>query len=152
MKTKIANGEWTPCITNSYSKSRCYVNGVALRSSWEALFFMINPSLMYEKTRIPYSYNGVSHTYIIDFEDEIGKILYEIKPKSEMSDEVVKVKEKFAKQWCETHGYEYVFIDDDWFYENIWKIEEKYYNMKESIDGDTRRKIERTINSFSRRI
>lgn len=50
MKTNILNGTFTPNVTNSWAKSRCYIDTIPFRSSWEVLFYVLNPKLKYEKS------------------------------------------------------------------------------------------------------
>lgn len=119
MKNKIATGEFTPYVTNSWCSSRCMVDGVPYRSSQEAIFFIIT-GLPYEIMRIPYVDFDASHrTYIIDFHDEIEKILYEIKPTDLIDTPNVKLKELYAKNWCEKNGWTYQFINEAWFNDNL---------------------------------
>ena len=136
MKEKILRGEFTPNVTNSWANSKitfkiknCEYN---FRSTWEAVFFILNPHLLYESKRIKY-FNSVEQTYrnyIIDFEDIENRILYEIKPKSNKNDIIVKDKEEYAKMWCMENNYTFVFIDDDYFFENANKIDYIIYPKK----------------------
>ncbi len=87
MKDKIRRGEYTPQITNSWTKWDAIIvlddgSIKKFRSSWEACFWYCNQHLLYEKIRIPYELDGVNHNYIVDFYDDKNKILYELKPKS----------------------------------------------------------------------
>ena len=71
MKRKIANGEFTPCVTNSWSRSKCYMDNIPFRSSWEVMFYSLNKHLKYEVTRVPYiGLDNKIHNYILDFTDE----------------------------------------------------------------------------------
>jgi len=131
MKLKIKNGEFTPCITNSWCKSRIEIQKIPFRSCWEAVFYILNPNLQYEKIRIPYiNENGIEKIYIVDFVDYINKRIYEIKPKSEKK--LIKniLKEKSAKEWCINTGYDYICISDDYFIENAHKINYHLYDLK----------------------
>jgi|694.fasta_scaffold09700_10 hypothetical protein len=123
MKRKIANGEFTPCITNSWTrwKAQLNINGTIkkFRSMWEAAFYSLNTHLQYEVTRIPYIIDNNSHTYIVDFTDNTNKILYEIKPKSLVEHPRNIVKQTAAQNWCKNMGYSYVVIDDDWYISNF---------------------------------
>jgi hypothetical protein len=131
MKLKIKNGEFTPCITNSWCKSRIEIQGIPFRSCWEAVFYILNPNLQYEKIRIPYiDQNKIEKIYITDFVDFLNKKIYEIKPNSEKK--IIKnvLKEKAAKEWCINTGYEYICISDDYFIENAHKINYDLYDSK----------------------
>lgn len=122
MKELISSGKFTPNITNSWAKSRCKVLDKTFRSSWEAMFYLVNQNLEYEKIRIPYTYNGIKHYYITDFQDFTNKIIYEIKPKVNLDSNLVIEKENAAKEWCDINKWSYVFISEDWIDDNIITI------------------------------
>ncbi len=63
MKKKILNGDFTPAVTNSWGKTRCYVNGLPFRSSWEAIFHILHPTYNYENIRIPYELHKTNRIY-----------------------------------------------------------------------------------------
>ena len=121
MKEKISKGEFTPPITNSWTKWSAYAvrNGSIkkFRSSWEAAFWLLNEDLEYEKVRIPYRYNGEIKIYIVDFNSKTT--LYEIKPNSTKDNEKNLVKFKAADDWAHENGYEFKIVSDDWFVDNI---------------------------------
>ena len=96
---------------------------IKYRSSWEAVFHLLNPKLNYEKIRIPYYLEGLRKLYIVDFEDSDNKILYEIKPNSEINSKKNKIKEIAAKEWAVNNGYAYKIISDEWFLENVHKVD-----------------------------
>jgi len=137
MKQKIMNGEFTPCVTNSYANSRCYVDNIPFRSTWEAYFYLYFKHshgiiLEYEKIRIPYTYEHNKHTYIIDFAHESK--LYEIKPEGKFDDKV-RAKESAAKKYAYDNGLEYLFISNDWFHTNydsslLNNVDDKEYRHK----------------------
>ncbi len=140
MKEKIASGEFTPNITNSWTHKRIEVNGKKFRSAWEGVFHLLNPKLDYETIRIPYVYNENKHSYIIDFIDENKKILYEIKPSSLKENPKNLCKFKFAKKWCMKNDYKFVIISNDYFNKNAKKIDYGKYNclhksMKQFLKG-----------------
>ena len=107
MKDKIAKGEFTPARRNSRTHWTAEYNGQKFRSSWEAMWTAIYPDHLYETIRVPYTFKGSSHTYIVDFEDRENKIAYEIKPEEHANDQRVLAKEKAAVEWCKENGYEY---------------------------------------------
>ena len=148
MKKKIADGSFTPCVTNSWARSRVKVGGLPFRSSWEALFWIINQNLEYETLRIPYIFNGTTHNYILDFVDRENRIIYEIKPDGNLDDEKVKCKEKHAKLWAEENDYEFKFISSKYFKENIKEIEILYNNMFQGIDYRSCRLMMQSIKIF----
>jgi len=86
MKQKIADGLFTPKITNSFTHWDAIIdtgNDIKkFRSSWEACIWFSNQHWEYEKIRIQYiGEDSKPHTYIVDFFDPVNNILYEIKPK-----------------------------------------------------------------------
>ena len=120
IKKRILDGKFTPCVTNSWCKSRIYVNLpndriYPCRSSWEAVFAIANPHLEYEKIRIPYYKEDVLAIYIVDFVDELGKVLYEIKPKGQQEGDVYELKMSATRDWCKLNGYTLEIIDEVWY-------------------------------------
>ena len=147
IKNKILKGTFTPNVTNSWAKSRCYVDGIPFRSSWEAYFYLFNKIngiiLEYEKLRVLYTFEAKNHIYIVDFIDELHNIVYEIKPFSCLDDEKVRLKEQSAKAWCLTNNLEFVFISDDWFLKNF---DENLLKLVE--DKTTFEKMKRNLKQF----
>jgi hypothetical protein len=136
MKEKIAKGEFTPCVTNSWANSRCKLEidgfNKKYRSSWDAAFQILNPNCEYEKIRIPYisPEDNDWHNYITDFVDEDNKIIYEIKPDKLQETEVNKAKAKYAVKWTKENNYQYIIISNKWFKENSYKINFDKYDEK----------------------
>jgi len=126
IKKSIAEGKFTPCVTNSWAKSRCIVeitqgniiNKIKCRSSWDAYFQIRNPELLYERIRIPYVIKNELHNYIVDFVDIKNKIIYEIKPEGLCDLELNQIKFKAALDWCETNQYTFNIISNEWFETN----------------------------------
>lgn len=128
MKRKIASGDFTPNITNSWTSFSAFIfddsgNKMKFRSTWDAAFQLLNPECKYEKFRIPYNYNDTWHNYIIDFIDDVNRILYEIKPNSQRDDPKNICKMLSATSWSESNGFSYRIISDEWFYENANRID-----------------------------
>lgn len=127
MKDKIAKGEFTPCITNSWTKRTAFIkiDGIKkkFRSNWEAAFWVLNQHLEYEKIRIPYQFENKSHIYIVDFADLKNKILYEIKPDCLVEREKNIIKRKFATEWATENGYSYILISNEWYKNNVNDID-----------------------------
>lgn len=131
MKKLIELGKFTPCITNSWCKSRVIINNIPFRSSWEAVFYILNDKVEYEKIRIPYvNGDGIKKIYIVDFLDEQNKRLFEIKPKSNIHTPNNALKEQAAKKWASQNGYLYTIITDEYFYINAKKIDYNLYDPK----------------------
>lgn len=126
MKNKIQDGTFTPNITNTWTKWESFVTinstKKKFRSNWEAIFWLLNQDLKYEKTRIKYSFKDTSHTYIVDFTDDKKNIIYEIKPLNLVNDEKNVAKHNFATEWCNKNNYSYVIIDELYFKKNISTI------------------------------
>lgn len=121
LKRKIQNGEWIPYQFNSFVREKIVLkprNGggeFRFRSSWEIIFHVCNPGLKYEYTRIPYVFDGVMHNYIVDFTDETGRKLYEVKPESKRNDPENLQKFLAAEKWCAENGFEFVLITEKYF-------------------------------------
>jgi len=145
MKKLIKEGKFTPCVTNSWCYSRCYIDNIPFRSSWEALFYLLNNSLSYEKIRIEYYINDIKRIYITDFQDYNNKIIYEIKPNSEESTEINKAKKQYALKWCDENNWKYIIVGDNYFMENIENFKNKLYLVK---DKDTLKKLNNSIKNF----
>lgn len=122
VREKIKDGKFTPCVTNSWarSKTNVLIKGkiYKVRSSWEAFFYVLNPNLIYESLRIPYfdPDKGIHRNYIVDFLDLDGKKLYEIKPNN-LVDSSVHKKEATMK-WCSENKFEFIYITEDWIRKN----------------------------------
>jgi len=150
MKAKIARGEFTPCVTNSWARSRCVYNSITFRSTFELLFYIANTHLEFEVTRVPYEYKGKKHTYIVDFTDKEAKVLYEVKPTSELIDKKVETKMRAAVDWCSRNGYSYVFITEEQLKELLPRIEAKMTSISTLLTEDTLRKVKNTIRRLKR--
>jgi len=148
MKEKIKNKEFIPNAINSWrnEKYSLILNGkkINFRSSWEAFYNLVNKDLIYENTVIPYEYKKVKHNYIVDFSDHINKILYEIKPKSDINRQRTKNKTKSAKKWCKENNYKFIIINEDWFYENY----KKHKHLLENIDMINKERLQKNLRRF----
>lgn len=139
IKEKILTGQFTPCITNSWTKWKSYIkdengNTKKFRSNWDAAFWLLNKTCEYEKVRIKYNFNGENKIYIVDFCDVLNKKLYEIKPDSLKNNQKNIVKKQSAINWCNDNGYEYISVGDDWFKNNCSKIDFSLHpNLKNSF-------------------
>lgn len=154
MKKKIQSGEYTPIATNAWANSRVKIKTNVVcgdikcfRSTWEALFWIMNVDLEYEKIRIPYEHEQVFHNYITDFQDYENRIIYEVKPHSQLKTNAkVKSKEKAAKLWCEENGWEFVYITEDWFKANISRLDENV--LERRFDYESVMKLKKSIDRF----
>lgn len=142
MKSKIKNGEFTPNVTNSWCHSLIKIKFIRnnkliegkYRSSWEAMFQLMHPDLLYEKLRIPYFDNNVPHTYIVDFIDTNNKKIYEIKPESLCKTSKNVLKYNALQQWAKDNDYIIETITEKYFIKNKFNVsllkycEEEYKN------------------------
>lgn len=139
MKNKILSGEFTPPITNSWTKWKSFIviGDVTkkFRSNWEAVFWLLNKNdVEYEKLRIKYEFNNKIKVYIVDFYDEKNKIAYEIKPQSLKENEKNVIKEKYLVEFCKQNNIQYKCISDVWFKENINHVDFKAHpQLKKSF-------------------
>ena len=148
MKKKIKDGLFVPPVSNSWAKSRCDISfmrnnktlNIKLRSCWEAYFQLFYPDLLYEKLVIPYIYNNEYKNYIIDFVDHDKKTFYEIKPKSNLDDDKVKVKIMYAEKWAKENEYNFIIISNDWFENN--------YDEKLILNQSCTEKLIRNLKQF----
>lgn len=126
IKKRIKNGEYTPCVTNSWTHTKIFsLDNIKFRSSWEFLFYLINRntmSLQYEKIRIPYFDNELNkeRLYITDFYDPINKVIYEIKPYVLENDVRNIEKTRSATEYAKNNGITFKIINENYF--------KKYYN------------------------
>jgi hypothetical protein len=135
MRGKIESGDFTPHVNKWANVDKMVVNGIKYRSSWEVLFHKIYPNLEYETLRIPYfcsKYNK-DRVYIVDFVDNINKIVYEVKPFSHTKRQNFIDKSIAAEAWCESNGYKYVVISEDWFVEELDALN----NLKEISERES---------------
>ena len=155
MKESIANGNFTPCITNTFTHWNAeilYNNEIKkFRSSWEACFWLCNPFLKYEYIRIPYydKTRNKYRTYIADFYDETNNILYEIKPKSQWEPQDNKMQQIIS--YCDMNNITFKWINEyniiDYIDENLFTENniKQLLMLKKGINYD---KIENTINQI----
>jgi hypothetical protein len=120
MKKMIADGIFTPNITNSWTNWDATIiidnKTKKFRSSWEACFWYCNQHLEFETLRVKHS-NGC---YIIDFYDREKGIIYEIKPKGRYNIEIHKmdtlleycIQQNLKFKWINEHNI-LDFIDSD---------------------------------------
>lgn len=115
LKMKIRNGEFTPKSNNRLIHSFLEYDGIKFRSSWEVVFYYQNldKKLEYETVRVPYTLNGIEHTYLADFYDPKTNTIYEVKPDRIM---YIQKGDKYdaIKRFCIEKGYNFVHIGDEW--------------------------------------
>lgn len=107
MKQRILNGEFTPNSNNRFTQKNVPYKDKKFRSSWEVLFYALNPDYQYEKLRIKYAgKDSKDHVYIVDFVNHEKKIAVEIKPKELLNKQNNDIKINALKQWCIDNKYE----------------------------------------------
>lgn len=117
MKRKIAEGSFTPCITNTRThwQAKIFLDDEIykqFRSSWEAVFWNSNKHLEFESLRIPWiDENSENHSYIVDFYDRNENIIYEIKPKSVWPHQNTKMQQII--KYCLTNKIKFIWINED---------------------------------------
>lgn len=111
MKRLIANGDYTPTITNTWTHwdAKITINGIVkrFRSSWEACFWLCNQHCEYETIRI----NSADRTYVSDFFDRTINTLYEIKPRNRYNIEIKKM--TALQNYCKQNNIKFVWINED---------------------------------------
>jgi len=114
MKAKILSGEFTPKSENRKRAKRIKsdITGLNYRSNWELIFHENNPKLEYEKLRLSYMDGENERIYITDFVDFDNKIIYEIKPSSELNETNFLNKKKYTEEWCNKNAFLYKVITE----------------------------------------
>lgn len=115
MKEKIANGEFTPPITNTFTHWNAVIeiDGIIkkFRSSWEACFWYSNQHLEYETTECRTKKMDNGRVYIGDFFDKDKKILYEIKPREFFIKQAKKIDSLI--EHCKQNGYKFKWVNEN---------------------------------------
>ena len=152
MKQKIKNGDFTPCSTNSWCHSKYKIKfiqnnkliSVTVRSSWEAIFQLLNPTLLYEKLRVQYiGVDNKLHNYIVDFIDIDNKIVYEVKPDSckELKNNILK--NNALINWCKANNYNMQYIDENYFKTHNFNI-----SLLDYTDDEYKQKLLKLIKRY----
>lgn len=143
MKQLIADGKFTPTITNSWTHwdAKIILSDGKIkkfRSSWEAAFWNSNKHLEYETVRIPYiDKNNKKRNYIPDFYDKDNNIVYEIKPTVHYNQQRWKISQ--AIDFCLKNNLKFIWINEnnllEYINEEDFKIEENIEQYKKVLDG-----------------
>lgn len=134
LKNKIKKGLYTPKSENyrTHKMIEFELNGVIVkvRSLWEMLYYLENPTHKYEEIRLEYfdSIKNKKRIYISDFYDEETNTIIEIKPLKYIS--TLKDKEKAVKKL----GYNYKILSEDYF--SKFKNDEKLIEQIKSCSHD----------------
>jgi len=143
MKQKIADGLFTPKITNSFTHWDAIIdtgNDIKkFRSSWEACIWFSNQHWEYEKIRIQYiGEDSKPHTYIVDFFDPVNNILYEIKPKCHVKSNILKV--AAAEKFCKENNLQFILISES---------ELLYYITPEIFQGENKKQLNKCLKQIT---
>jgi len=123
MKQKILSGEFTPNTNNRNTHWDARFDGKKYRSSWEALYQYMNPVARYETFRIAYDFCDNTHVYIVDFIDEVNRILVEVKPKEMCTGDKFDAKMNALHTWANDNEYTVLIVDKDWICEQSIPID-----------------------------
>jgi hypothetical protein len=111
MKRKIASGEYTPNITNTWTHwdAKIVIGETTkkFRSSWEACFWLCNQHCEYETIRVKTDVK----TYISDFYDPETRTMYEIKPKNRYNIEIDKM--TALQEYCDQNEMSFKWINEE---------------------------------------
>ena len=116
MKRNIAEGKFTPCITNSWTHWIAQIKlpdgGIKkFRSSWEACVWNSNKHLEYETVRIKYQVAGEYRNYVADFYDRETNTIYEVKPKKAWDKVCEKMEQVLVH--CTEKMINFIWINED---------------------------------------
>ena len=110
LREKIQRGEWTPCITNTWTHWRACIytdTGIKkFRSSWEACFWVCNQQYSYETIRV----RSPGKVYVGDFFDLSTSTLIEIKPISRYNIEIDKM--NALRLYCEDNNITFIWLNE----------------------------------------
>lgn len=115
MRAMILAGTFTPNSNNRNTHWNATFDGKKYRSSWEALYQYINPSAEYEKFRIEYTLDGNNKIYIVDFIDNINKLVIEVKPRELCEGAKFDAKINALTNWAKTNDFSLLIVDKQWF-------------------------------------
>lgn len=132
MKQLILNGKFTPNSNNRNTHWTSEFDGKKYRSSWEALYQYINPIAKYETLRIEYELNDIIQIYIVDFIDEVNRVLVEVKPKRLCSGDKFEAKMKALTNWANQNSYTILMVDEDWILSQSIYIDYSRFDLQTS--------------------
>jgi very-short-patch-repair endonuclease len=132
MKKMILTGEFTPNSNNRNTHWTSEFDGKKYRSSWEALYQYINPIAKYETLRIEYELNDNIQIYIVDFIDEVNRLLVEVKPKQLCSGDKFEAKMKALTIWANENSYTILMVDEDWIQSQSIYIDYSRFDLQTS--------------------
>lgn len=145
VKQAILEGRFTPNSNNRNTHWDVYFSGKKFRSSWEAVFYAINPEFEYETLRIPYYFNGKERIYIVDFCNHITKHAVEVKPKELLGSPEMQAKLSALKKWATDNDYTVEVFTQDSLIENISRVDLTQFDYK------TQKKLSGFINEANKK-
>jgi len=132
MHAMILAGTFTPNSNNRNTHWDAEYNGKKYRSSWEALYQYINPVAEYEKFRIEYMLDGKNKIYIVDFIDNVNKLVIEVKPRELCVGDKFNAKINALTGWATTNNYAILIVDKEWFRSRPINIDYSKFDIKTS--------------------
>jgi len=147
MKQNILDGKFTPKTNNRNTHFYTVLDGNTYKSSWEAIYKYFNPLCEYEKLRLKYfdTVENTERVYIVDFVDNLNKILVEVKPKIFFETQNVKDKLISLYEYAASYDYAVVLVDENYL------IQYDYYQIdKERFDSKTYKKITKFYETYKK--
>lgn len=130
IRRKIEIGKFTPNSNNRQTHYDVEFAGKKFRSSWEAAYYSLNPNMLHEKLRLPYTFNGKQHIYLVDFVDHNAKVAVEVKPRELLTDKKTQAKLSALREWCASNSYRAEVVTQDYFWENWDQIDIELFDSK----------------------
>lgn len=130
MKQMILNGEFTPNTNNRNTHWDSKLDGKMYRSSWEALYQYMNPVATYEKFRLEYELHDKIHVYIVDFIDEVNRVVVEVKPREMCTGDKFDAKMKALHSWADNNEYTVLIVDKEWLRDQSIQIDYSRFDNK----------------------
>ena len=145
IKELILKGEFTPNIHNSNTHWQSKIGNQKYRSSWEAMYHLLNPHCNYETIRIPYKFEGKDRVYIVDFEDTVCKKLIEVKPSSHKDNNKMKAKLKYALDWCKDNDYTFEIVSEEYLFNHFKDVD------LTDLDENSKQNLEKMYETYKKK-
>jgi len=142
LRAKILSGEFTPNSNNRNTHWTSYFDNKKFRSSWEAIYFSLHQTELYESLRIEYIYECKPHIYIVDFVNHHTKVATEIKPAELLGNKRESLKLLALEEWCSNNGYVTKIITQDDIEQMSTQVDPGKF------DNNTQRKIRKLHETY----
>jgi hypothetical protein len=140
VKASILNNKFTPNSNNRQTHFDVTFCGKQYRSSWECVYQSLNPHDEYEKLRIPYTLDGKTKIFIVDFVNHTLKTVTEVKPSSIIYRcKVSRIKLEALYNWAASNGYKATIFNE---YDIVALSEDIKYDL---FDTKTEQRIKALI-------